>query len=668
MLRAMRSSVLLAVLVLACGGGQQNCPSPTPPECMQRPAVEVAEAEPAPPPEQGAIAIDGCAEVTPELRARLNPYVNTRSASLAALSPRGDSAIVLTRFAETAQIHEVDHPMGDRSQLTFLEEPVRRAEPLVSDPNSVLYLIDVGGAEDYQIYKLDRRNGRSALLTDGTSRHETWVTSFDGSRIAFNNNARNGRDIDVYVSDGFTSFEGARRISELTGSYAPLDFTRDNRRLLITHYVSINDSRLYVADLESGELTRITPEEPVAAYRAALFDREGQRLYVTTDRDGEFVELYEVNLAAPNDPWRPLSRDIRWNVEEIALSHDGRTLAFTTNEDGFSVLRLLDTRTRRAQLVSGMPRGIVSGLGFARQAPVLGFTTFGATTTGDAYSYDLRRRVLTRWTESEVGGLDRSTFIEPTLVRYRTFDEREIPALYYRPRGDGPFPVVVSIHGGPEAQARPYFSPLTQYLAVESGVAVLVPNVRGSDGYGKSYLMLDNGRLREDSVRDIGALLDWITAQPELDEGRTAVYGGSYGGYMVLASLVHFGDRLRAGIDMVGISSFPTFLSNTSDYRQDLRRVEYGDERDPAMLEFLGSISPLRRASEIESALFVAHGANDPRVPVSEAEQLVGAVRAAGQEVCYLLARNEGHGFRRKENVDLFTQISVMFLEAQLAR
>jgi dipeptidyl aminopeptidase/acylaminoacyl peptidase len=226
--------------------------------------------------------------------------------------------------------------------------------------------------------------------------------------------------------------------------------------------------------------------------------------------------------------------------------------------------------------------------------------------------------------------------------------------------------VVVYIHGGPESQARPWFSPVFQYLVRESGIAVLVPNVRGSDGYGKSYLLLDNGRNREDSVRDIGALLDWVGEQPELDEERMAVYGGSYGGYMVLASLVHFGDRLDAAVDIVGISSFVTFLENTREYRRDLRRQEYGDERDPEMRRFLESISPVNNVERIRSALFVAHGANDPRVPLGETEQLVRAVRDGGHEVWYMLARNEGHGFRKKENRDLFYEIAIHFFEQHL--
>jgi len=664
----MRATLLtmLALLLLACGGEPAVR---TPPELAGACAETGSEAPPAsePAPEDTrTVVLDNCPEVSPELRARLNQYLNTRSARMAGMSADGSRVTVLTRFAETNQVHEVRAPMGARRQLTFTEEPVRRADPIPGDPNGVLLLADVGGAEDYQIFRLGRDDGRITLLTDGRSRHESWVHSRDGRRIAFNSNARNGRDVDVYVADGI-DLAGARRVTELEGNYSPLDFSRDGSKLLLAHYVSINDSRLYVADLTSGALTRITPEDQTAAYRAALFDASAERIYVTTDRDGEFVELYEASLAAPTEPWRALSRSIPWNVEEIALSHDGRTLAFTTNEDGFSALRLLDTRTRRVTEVSDLPRGLIEDLLFADEAPVLGMTLLGASRTGDAFTYDLRRRRLVRWTESEVGGLDASTFVAPTLVRFASFDEREIPAFYYRPRGEGPFPVVVMIHGGPESQARPIFNPLTQYLASELGVAVLAPNVRGSDGYGKSYLLLDNGRLREDSVRDIGGLLDWIATQPELDRERVAVYGGSYGGYMVLASLVHFGDRLRAGIDVVGISSFVTFLSNTRDYRQDLRRAEYGDERDEAMRQHLAAISPLERAGSIRSALFVAHGANDPRVPLSEADQLVSAVRGAGQDVWYMVARNEGHGFRKKENSDLFTQLAVMFLERHLS-
>jgi dipeptidyl aminopeptidase/acylaminoacyl peptidase len=277
------------------------------------------------------------------------------------------------------------------------------------------------------------------------------------------------------------------------------------------------------------------------------------------------------------------------------------------------------------------------------------------------FVYDFGKRTLSRWTESEVGGLDTARFPLPELVSFASFDGLEVPAWVYRPAGAGPHPVIVNIHGGPEAQSQPVFNSLFSYWTNELGAAVVSPNVRGSSGYGKTYLQLDNGKLREDSVKDIGALLDWIAAQPDLDQERVIVYGGSYGGYMVLASLVHYDDRLLGGVSVVGISNFVTFLENTESYRRDLRRVEYGDERDPEMRAFLEAISPLNNAEQITSPLFVAQGFNDPRVPYTESEQIVREVRGNGVEVWYLLAMDEGHGFAKKPNRDYFQAATSMF-------
>jgi dipeptidyl aminopeptidase/acylaminoacyl peptidase len=297
-------------------------------------------------------------------------------------------------------------------------------------------------------------------------------------------------------------------------------------------------------------------------------------------------------------------------------------------------------------------------------------------TPSDTFVLDLKRNPtrhgdLVRWTFSEIGGLDSGAFIEPELVTYPTFDTGKggpeaIPAWLYEPPGDGPHPVIISIHGGPEAQARPYFSSTYQMWLQTLGAAVLVPNVRGSNGYGKHYMGLDNGYKREDSVRDIGALLDWIATRPDLDADRVAVIGGSYGGYMVLASAVHYSDRLRAAVNIVGISNFVTFLENTQDYRRDARRAEYGDERDPDMRAHLQAISPLNQVERIHVPLFVVQGQNDPRVPVSEAEQIVAAMRAQGQPVWYMNALNEGHGYRKKENRDIYQQATVLFLQQHL--
>lgn len=655
----MRALTFALLLALGCPE-PEACPEIEPaPSATTGEETASEETETAAAPE-GNLVLDGTPEIPQSLRERLRQYTNTRSASLVGLAADGASMLVSTRFAETSQLHMVDAPLGTRTQITFEDEPIRAAA-LVSD-QLVLFMHDIGGNEDNQLFALDTTSGRARMITDGTSKHGGLVVSHDGTLAAYDGNGRNGTDMDIYVHP----LGGEARRIDREGYWYPLDFSRDNTKLLVAQYLSINDSRLGVLDIASGEVTMISPEDRRASYENAVFGADGNTVYVVSDFDGEFRQLYQLDASNPSDEWTELSADIPWNVESLALSGDGRTLAFTTNEDGRDALRLLDVRRRRATTVE-VPPGILGNLHWARDAQVLGFTVMGATRTGDAYTYDSRRRRLTRWTESEVGGLDPDSFVEPELIRFTTFDEREIPAFYYRPPGDGPFPVMLYIHGGPESQARPYFSPLTQFLVVERNVAVIAPNVRGSDGYGKSYLLLDNGMKREDSVKDIGALLDWVAAQDELDQSRAAVFGGSYGGYMVLASLTHFGERLRAGVDIVGISNFVTFLENTRDYRRDLRRQEYGDERDPEMREHLMAISPTTNVDRIQSALFVAQGANDPRVPASESEQIVEAVRNSGHDVWYMLARNEGHGFRRKENRDVFFQLSVLFLDRHLA-
>ncbi len=658
---------LLALLGLGCGTPQR--PGTTTPLPLQQTLSE-DEAPEAPPPAQppaaetrGPIRLEGTPPVPAALKQRLARYANTRRGILSAIADDGSRIVITTRFGQTSQAHLVRQPLGARRQLTFRAEPVRDVSFVPGQSTALTYRSDVGGNETFQLFHADLAASRTVRWTDGKSRHGGYRWSHDGKRIAFTNNARNGKDMDVYLGDGIHPAKN-QLLLERQGHWVPLDWSRDGNKLLLIQYISINDSRLFVADVATKQVTRLTPPSPKASYRAAVFDQSGKRVYLTTDREGEHVELYEVDIASGKA--QPLSRHIPWSVSELSLSGDGRTLAFTVNEGGWGTLHLLDTASRRELPKPKVPKGIVIGLRFARQAPVLGFTLIGPTETGDAFTWDLRRKQLTRWTESEVGGLDPKRFVTPELIEFPSFDGRKIPAFYYRPRTQGPHPVVVRIHGGPEGQARPYFRAMIQYLVVESQVAVLVPNVRGSDGYGKSYLLLDNGFKREDSVKDIGALLDEIARRPELDEKRVAVLGGSYGGYMVLASLVHYGSRLVAGIDYVGISNFVTFLKNTKAYRRDLRRAEYGDERDPKMHDHLQRISPSESADKIVSALFVAHGANDPRVPLSETEQIVAAVRKQGRDVWYLVANNEGHGFRKKDNRDLFNELTVLFLERHL--
>jgi len=611
--------------------------------------------------DDGVVRIEGAPEVPAALAERLQRYHSVRSAGLVDISPDGQTLLIRTRFGETYQLHELDHPMGARQQLTFRSEPVTRGG--FTPDGDTWFRADVGGDEHYQLWRMDAETGEETRLTDASCRNSFGAWSNAGDRLSLSNSCRNGTDTDVWVSDG-QSPTSLSLVTEAEGSWWSSSWSPDDSRLLVEHYRSISDSAIFELEVATGERHDISPPEPTAAYWGGVYGPDTGSLYVSSDREGEFVELYRYDRGEGS--WTSMSRDIAGNVEGIARAQDGATVLFTVNEGGWSQLYRLDTASGERKRIESVPPGIVRDLTAARDADVVALTHYGPTSPGDVYTLDLTTDALVRWTHSEVGGLPTDEFIEPELITFESFDGLEIPAFYYRPPGEGPFPVVISIHGGPEGQSRPYLSSRTQYMLRESGVAALIPNVRGSTGYGKTYVGLDNGFKREDSVKDIGALLDWVKTREELDSERVAVRGGSYGGYMVLASLVHYSDRLVAGVDVVGIANFVTFLENTSDYRRDLRRVEYGDERDPEMRAHLEAISPANQADKIQTALFVVHGANDPRVPVGEAEQIVAAVRAQGRDAWLMLARNEGHGMGKKANRDLYSALEILFLEQHL--
>lgn len=622
----------------------------------------------APLPGQPNLLASGVPEIPPELRKRVLQYLESRAANLMDVSHDGKQVLISTRFADTSQLHVVEQPMGARFQLTFTPEPINTAHFHPKDPNILFFLQDVGGGEFFQVFRFDRRNGRSELLTDGKSRHEALFLSDDGKWLSYGSSSRNGKDTDVYVAPTDNPKQ-ARRVTEAEGTWYPGGFSRDGSRMLVSQFRAADDADLHVVDVKTGERRQITPKEGKGSLNGAILTPDGKSVYLVTDRYGDFSELYKLDLdKAPYTSAPPsLLKSLRWNVEGIALSQDGKTLAVSVNEDGYSRLYLLDTKRGTLSPVE-VPRGVMAEVAFPRgRSDVLAYAITSSKSPVDVYLLDLRTKKSTRWTRSEVGGLDTDTFVEPELVRYKSTDNVEVPAFLYAPRQrKGKVPVVVIFHGGPEGQSRPYLSTFTQFLAVEMGMAVLVPNVRGSEGYGKAYRAMDDGVKREQSLADIGATLDYIASRPELDASRVGVYGGSYGGYMVLASAAFFPERIRAAVDVVGISSLPTFLQNTQAYRRDLRRAEYGDERDAEVRKVQERISPLNSVDRIKAALFVQQGANDPRVPQSEAEQIVKAVRARGADVWYMLALDEGHGFGKKANRDTITMATFLFLEKHL--
>lgn len=606
----------------------------------------------------------------------LNRFQNVRSASFRDWAENGQGVYISTRFGDVNQIHRVDMPGGARHQITFYKEPVGGVSRQPGGRN-LIFTRDTGGSEFTQIFMLDLADGSTKMLTDGESRNGATLWDRQGRRLAYQSTRRNGASNDVWLMDPMDPAGSEMILESPDGTWwGPAEFSESGSKMLIENYVSIADSRVHLLDLDSrqNELMAGGPDNSSANYPVGFDEDEGGFWFVT-DQGGEFQQL----------AWQPLearakadiiTADIPWDVDNAAISHDRRRIAFAVNENGMSRLYLLDTETKRYRSVDNIPTGLAFGLDFSPDDRYLGMTLNTAKTPSDTFVLELgdgplEHGQLVRWTMSEVGGLDTSTFQTPELVQFPTYDNdgdsrRQIPAWVYKPRGEGPFPVVVSIHGGPEGQSRPRFSSTYQMWVEKLGVAVVVPNVRGSAGYGKSYLSLDNGFKREDSVRDIGALLDWIATQTDLDAERVAVFGGSYGGYMVLASAFHYSDKLKAAVDIVGISNFVTFLENTQDYRRDLRRVEYGDERDPAMRAHLEKISPLNNVEKIAIPMLIVQGENDPRVPVTESKQVVDALRDQGQIVWFMNALNEGHGYRKKENRDIYQQATVLFLQQHL--
>jgi dipeptidyl aminopeptidase/acylaminoacyl peptidase len=438
------------------------------------------------------------------------------------------------------------------------------------------------------------------------------------------------------------------------------------------HYVSINESYLYLLSSQSGvpQLLTQRPESgDKASFANGKFSKDGKSIYFTTDYKSEFMRLVRAELGPGQlGQFLPYTDGIKWDITEFDLSPDGKTIALVSNEDGVSVLRFLDTKTGREKARPQLPAGVISGLKWHEKEPEVAFSFSSARSPSDVYSVNLKGKVE-RWTQSETAGLDPQNFVAPELVNLTSSDNVAFSAFAYYPdphRFQGKRPALILIHGGPEGQSLPNFMGRYNYLLNELGIALIVPNVRGSSGYGKTFLTLDNGMKREDSVRDIGTVLRWIQRSARLDPDRVAVMGGSYGGYMTLASMVHFSEQLRCGIDIVGISDFITFLENTQEYRRDLRRAEYGDERVSEMRAYLEKIAPARNVAKIKRPMLVVQGKNDPRVPLSESEQMVKALRDGKIETWYLMAKDEGHGFRKKRNVDYQFYATLIFLQKHL--
>jgi len=619
------------------------------------------------------LVVEGVPAIPASLVETAGRYGSYRSATLADWSPTRREMLIATRFADTPQLHLVKMAGGERQQLTFFADAVTGGRFHPNGGDYILFAKDIGGGEWYQLYRYDMASGDVTLLTDGKSRNLPGPWSSGGDQIAYMSTRRTGKDTDLWVMNPADP-KSDRLLTKLEGGgWGPEDWSPDDSKILLKEEISLNEAYLWLVDTKTGEKTALLPggtkRGDKVAFGDARFSKDGKGIYVTTDSGSEYMNLAYVELGHPEIKYLITGPGAKWDVERFDLSHDGQFIAYVKDEDGVSVIHVRRTANQGEIPLRNLPVGVVTNLKWHRNGHELGFSLTNARGPGDCYSNDVTTGKLERWTTSETA-VKTDAFPEAELVKWKSFDGKEISGFLYKPpaKFTGKRPVLVVIHGGPEGQSQPTFLGRSNYYLNELGIALIYPNVRGSTGYGKTFSLLDNGFKREDTYKDINALLDWIGTRPDLDAERIGVTGGSYGGHMTLAVSTFYSDRIRCSVDIVGMSNLVTFLEHTEAYRRDLRRVEYGDEREPKMREFLEKIAPMNNIEKIKKPMFVIAGKNDPRVPVSESQQIADALKKQGTPVWLLIAKDEGHGYRKKGNQDFQFYATVEFLQEYLLK
>lgn len=609
------------------------------------------------------MVVENIPPIPASIAEKANQYGEFRSAAIRDWDPVKREMLIGTRFADVPQIHLVKGPGGARTQLTFF--PDRTAGGHFGPKGDYFtFSKDVGGGEWFQLYRYDLATGEVTLLTDGKSRNTGASYAHHDNRIAYSSTRRTGQDTDIWIMDPANPKTDKMLLQLEGGGWDVADWSPDNKKLLVVQGVSANETYLWLADVATGEKKLLTPKtNEQVDYSGGPFSKDGKGFYAATDRDSEFQRLAYFDLATLQPTY--LTTDIKWDVDEIELSDNGKTLAFVANEDGIGKLYLMDTATRKYRPVTGIPVGQINGLNFHKNNRDLGFVVTSARSTSDVYSLDVSTGKVERWTYSETGGLNTANFVEPQLIKWPAFDGKTISGFLYAPdakKFPGKRPVIVNIHGGPEGQFRPGFLARNNFFLNEMGVALIFPNVRGSTGYGKTFLKLDNGVNRDHTHKDIGGLLDWIAKNPALDANKIMITGGSYGGYMTWAIAYEYNDRICCTLPIVGPSNLVTLLEHTEAYRRDLRRVEYGDERDPRIREYLEKTAPLNNSEKIRKPVYAVVGKNDPRVPWTESRQMLDKLKSNGITTWFLMANDEGHGYAKKKNQDYLFYSTIMFV------
>jgi dipeptidyl aminopeptidase/acylaminoacyl peptidase len=614
------------------------------------------------------LVTEGIPQIPSAIAPLIDRYTSLYGLPLAGWSPVAHE-VLLKGLSSVAWVMKIEAPEREPVLQTYLQFPGVYDIYYQPRGQNFVYNKDTNGSEDFQLYYYDHLTHASTLLTQGKARNTEPVWSNAGDRIIYSSAAPNQEGVSLYVMSPTRPQSNRPLVASAGGYLKAYDWSPDDRHAAYCDFAAVYASTLWLVDVTTGTRTLLTPRPEGAAagyFDNPRFSKDGAGLYVITDHESDTHRLAYLDLATKR--FKYLSSHVKWDVTEFEVAPDGRTVAILTNEDGISRLRLLDAATGAEKSAPRMPVGVISDLKWSRNSEDLAFNFKSPRTPNDVFSLNAPTGTLVRWAGSVTKGIDTATLPEPKLIRWKSFDGRMISGFCYRPHGafKGKRPVVIDLHGGPEMQHSPVYGYEDNYYLNELGVVKIYPNVRGSTGYGRTFRQLDDGLRREDAVKDIGALLDWIKAQPDLDAERVMVQGASYGGYLALAAGAAYNDRVRAVLSDSGPTNLVSFIESTEGWRRQLQRTEFGDERKPELRSFLERVAPLSQAHKLRKPMMIIQGQNDPRVKTSESEQLVRAVRKNGTPVWYLLAKNEGHGFVHQSNRNYRLYSVALFVQTYL--
>ncbi len=608
------------------------------------------------------IEVVGVPRIPDSLAREVSPFANLYGLPLAGWDPT-KREIWLKGLSSVAWISRVRSP-GSAAERTSIYILANGIYDFYTQPQGkyLAYTRDANGNELFQLYLYEIENGKTTLLSDGKSRNTEPVWSNAGDKIVYSSSPAGTSGVSLRVLNPFDP-KTDRLLAQSSGTYfKAYDWSPDDKQIVFCDFISNTVSTLWLVDGNGNKVLLSPKSDQPELYDYPQFSKDGKGVYVVTDHDSDVRRIAYIDLASREFSY--VKSNPKWDVDEFQLSPNGKHLAFVTNEDGISKLHVVDLSTKKEINLPPLPPSIISDPKWNKASTDVAFNLKSPQTPNDVYSVNIETGKAERWAKSVTNGVDTEKLSMPELIHWSTFDKRTISGFLYRPPATfkGKRPVIIDIHGGPEEQYRPVFGYEHNYFINELGVAKIYPNVRGSTGFGKAFTRLDDGSRREDAVKDIGALFDWIKTQPDLDPDRVIVQGSSYGGYLALSTATNYSDQIRGAIVDSGISNLASYVERTEGWRRGLRRTEFGDERDPKTREFLERIAPLNNVQKIKKPLLISHGQNDPRVPVDQAVRLVTAIKARGP-VWFILAKDEGHGFVQRHNRNYRTYATILFVK-----